>query len=135
MEPGLNLERLESFLSALPGGYRYAFEFRDTSWFHADVYRALAKHGTAFCIFELAGLQSPRELTADFTYIRLHGPGDAYSGSYTTEALAMWADSFSLWVKRGKEVYCYFDNNALSYAAQNAAQLQDLIGGRLLPPQ
>src|SRR6187200_1563488 len=28
----LNLERLEEFLTALPHGHRYVFEFRDESW-------------------------------------------------------------------------------------------------------
>lgn len=123
-----NVERLESFLSALPIGYRYTFEFRDPSWFHSDVYDALAKHRAAFCVFELAGLQSPKELTADFTYIRLHGPGDAYSGRYEKAVLADWAKTFSEWTGKGKEIYCYFDNDELGYAAQNAMELQKIIG-------
>jgi len=122
-----NIERLKAFLSALPGGYRYAFEFRDPSWFHYEVYGALAERGAAFCIYELAGLQSPREITADFTYIRLHGPGDAYSGCYGAETLAGWVDAFSRWAKEGKEIYCYFDNDELGYAARNAAELQELV--------
>ena len=126
----LNLERLEAFLSALPDGYRYAFEFRDPTWFHPTVYQALAKHRAAFCIYELAGLKSPIELTSDFTYLRLHGPGDAYSGNYPTETLKQWADTFYDWTKAGTEVYCYFDNDELGYAAQNAAELRSLVTHR-----
>ncbi|NGX27543.1 MAG: hypothetical protein K940chlam6_01481, partial [Chlamydiae bacterium] len=40
---GLNLERFETFLQALPKGYRYAFEFRETSWLSKDVYKLLKK--------------------------------------------------------------------------------------------
>ncbi len=123
----LNLERLKSFLSALPRVHRYAFEFRDPTWFQPEVYQALAEHGAAFCLYELAGLRSPIELTADFTYLRLHGPGDAYSGCYPTETLTEWADAFTGWAKEGKEVYCYFDNDELGYAAQNAIELNQLV--------
>ncbi len=122
-----DLERLKFFLSALPKGYRYAFEFRDPSWFHPEVYEALSKHGAAFCLYELAGLLSPRVLTTDFAYIRLHGPGDAYSGCYPTETLAEWAATFSGWAEEGRDTYCYFDNDELGYAAQNAAELQALV--------
>jgi uncharacterized protein YecE (DUF72 family) len=122
-----DIERLEAFLAALPSGYRYAFEFRDPTWFHPEVYQALAEHEAAFCLYELAGLSSPRELTADFTYLRLHGPGDAYSGCYPAETLSQWADVFGDWAKEGKEIYCYFDNDELGYAAQNAAELQKLV--------
>jgi len=128
-----DLERLRSFLSALPKGYRYAFEFRDPSWFHPEVYHTLAEHGAAFCVYELAGLTSPTELTADFAYLRLHGPGDAYSGCYPTETLNGWADSFLGWAEAGKDIYCYFDNDELGYAAQNAAELQELVSQRAGP--
>jgi uncharacterized protein YecE (DUF72 family) len=122
-----NLERLRSFLSSLPGGYRYAFEFRDPSWFHPEVYQTLADHGAAFCIYELAGLSSPTELTTNFAYLRLHGPGDAYSGCYPTDTLKQWADLLLGWRGAGKETYCYFDNDELGYATRNAAELQELV--------
>lgn len=123
----LNIGRLKDFLEALPESYRYAFEFRDQSWFCAEVYRALKEHGAAFCTFELAGVQSPKEITAGFTYIRLHGPGAAYSGRYTTEALKEWANLLSGLSEQGIECYCYFDNDESGYAAQNALELQALV--------
>jgi hypothetical protein len=41
----------------------------------------LARHNAAFCIYDIAQRRSPLSATADFVYIRLHGPGAAaYSG-------------------------------------------------------
>jgi uncharacterized protein YecE (DUF72 family) len=120
----LNAERLQAFLKALPGGYRFAFEFRDPSWFSAQIYEMLAAHNAAFCIYQLAGRLSPREVTADWVYVRLHGPGDAYQGKYDTQRLAGWMGAFSAWMRQGKEVYCYFDNDEAGYAVQNALALQ-----------
>src|SRR5215469_16655760 len=76
LPPGwkLNLARLESFLSGLPQPHRYAFEFRNPTWNVADVCHLLRRHNVAYCIYELAGFQSPIEVTADFAYVRLHGP-------------------------------------------------------------
>ena len=121
-----NPQRLSNFLDSLPHDYRYAFEFRDPSWFDARAYGMMSKHGSAFCIHELAGMLSPKEVTADFVYIRLHGPGEAYQGQYDTNVLAGWAGAFSAWAKQGKEIFCYFDNDEAGYAAQDALRLQEM---------
>jgi uncharacterized protein YecE (DUF72 family) len=121
---GLNAERLHAFLEVLPDGYRFAFEFRDPSWFDTQVYEMLAAHDAALCIYQFAGRLSPREVTAGWVYVRLHGPGEAYQGKYDTETLAGWMGAFSTWMRQGKEVYCYFDNDESGFAVQNALSLQ-----------
>ncbi len=123
-----NPERLEAFLEALPKDHRYAFEFRDPSWYHPHVYRALKAHGAAFCICHLAGHLSPMQVTAGFVYLRLHGPGGPYEGQYSDEVLAAWAGTISAWARQGKDVYCYFDNDQAGYAVEDAARLQAVLG-------
>jgi len=122
-----NPGRLEEFLAVLPSGHRYAFEFRDPSWFDDRVYQLLAKAGAAFCIYELAGRHSPKSVTADFVYVRLHGPAAAYQGSYPTQTLAGWAGAFSTWARQGKDIFCFFDNDEKGYAAANAMCLRDML--------
>lgn len=124
-----NCDRLRSFLDILPSGYRYAFEFRDPSWFTDSVYRALEEKNTALCMYHLQGFQSPKVITADFIYIRLHGPEKAYSGNYETQALQGWAGAFSAWRRKGREIFCYFDNDQNGYAAVNAMDLKDMLNG------
>jgi uncharacterized protein YecE (DUF72 family) len=123
----LNIGRLRSFFAALPGDHRYAFEFRDPSWFDSNVSRLLSDHNAAFCIYELSGRISPRNVTADFVYVRLHGPGDAYEGDYDKETLTEWAGALSSWAREGLDVYCYFDNDQEGYAASNALSLQQML--------
>lgn len=120
----LNLDRLYSFLDMLPSGYRFAFEFRDSSWFDERVYEMLAARNAAFCIYELNNRVSPRGVTADWVYVRLHGPQGAYAGKYDAKTLAGWMGAFSTWMRQGREVYCYFDNDEVGYAVQNALTLQ-----------
>lgn len=124
-----NPDRLRQFLDVLPAAHRYAFEFRHPSWFNEEVYGMLAGAGAAFCIFEIDGLLSPRQVTADFVYIRLHGPDGAYAGSYPDEILGEWAAAIVGWVEEGREVFCYFDNDQLGYAAANAGRLQAMLSG------
>ena len=123
----VNVERLDAFLSALPKRRRYAFEFRDPSWHIPEVYKVLRLHRAAFCMFEIGGWQSGYEITADFTYVRLHGPGGPYQGSYSKAELQRWAERIRGW--RLKAVYVYFDNDQAGYAPANALELKRMVEG------
>jgi uncharacterized protein YecE (DUF72 family) len=124
-----NEQRLAGFLDALPQGYRYVFEFRDPSWFDQRAYELLARHNAAFCIYDLNGRLSPKKITADHVYVRLHGPGPPYQGKYDIQTLSGWAGAFSAWNRQGKAIYCYFNNDVAGYAVQNAGQLQAMLAG------
>ena len=66
-------------------------------------------------------------MTADFAYVRLHGPGGKYQGSYSDEALAAWAARIRDWRSRLRAVYVYFDNDESGYAARDALRLKELV--------
>lgn len=123
----VDAERLDIFLKTLPKGHRYAFEFRNPTWHTEAIYRLLRKHNAAFCIFEIAGFASDYHLTTDFTYIRLHGPGGAYQGSYSDSQLEQWAARIGEWRKILGSVYIYFDNDQAGYAAGNALSLKRML--------
>ncbi|OYQ39550.1 hypothetical protein CHU92_04660 [Flavobacterium cyanobacteriorum] len=137
LPPGwqLDLERFRDFLQLLPARHRYTFEFRNATWYTGEVFSLLKQHNCAFCIYELAGHISPLEVTADFIYIRLHGPGGKYQGSYSEEALQWWAASCKSWSASGKDVYIYFDNDQEGYAAFNALRLMELVAPAIKNPQ
>lgn len=119
----INEERLAGFLTHLPNDLRFTFEFRNDTWYNDRVYQLLEDSNIAFCIYELAGHQSPTIVTADFVYIRLHGPGDKYQGSYTDKQLSDWAEKCRGWQQEGKDVYVYFDNDQAGFAALNAQSM------------
>jgi len=123
----VNADRLQQFLAALPRYHRYTFEFREPSWNTPQVMDILRKHNAAYCIYELAGFLSPIEITADWAYVRLHGPGNKYQGSYGRSALTEWAGLIAKWSTRLKAVYCYFDNDDSGYAVHNALELKKLV--------
>lgn len=120
-------DRLDRFLARLPPDHRYAFEFRDETWFNDAVFDVLRHHGAALCAYEIAGRAAPLVATAGFDYVRLHGPGEAYRGRYPDDALDAWAKRFDGWLAAGRDVYCYFDNDEAGYAAGDAARLGDRL--------
>jgi uncharacterized protein YecE (DUF72 family) len=123
-----NLDRLADFLKALPRTGRYAFEFRNPTWHTATVYRLLENFNAAFCPWDLAGIQSPILITADWAYVRLHGPGPGkYQGLYSPAALRKWAKRIEDWSQKLKAVYVYFDNDMEGFAVRNALALKRLV--------
>jgi uncharacterized protein YecE (DUF72 family) len=123
----IHLDRLAAFLELLPRDRRWVFEFRNPTWDTIQTYDLLAKHNAGYCIFDLNGYLSPIQVTSDFAYIRLHGPGGKYQGSYSDAALAAWAKKIDAWRKRLSAVYVYFDNDDSGYAPRNALRLKTLL--------
>ena len=124
---GINVERLSEFLEALPKYHRYTFEFRELSWLTDSVYDLLRRYNAAFCIYELAGFHSPIEITADWAYVRLHGPCGKYQGSYSDKILQEWAKRIAEWNSKLRSIYLYFDNDQAGYAAFNALTLKKMV--------
>ena len=122
-----DLDRLKTFVAALPKRHRYAFEFRDERWFADEVLAILTERNCAFCIFDIGGMQSPIWTSADFVYLRLHGPGAKYQGSYDDRVLTDWAVKLHAWLADGHDVYCYFDNDQTGFAARDALRLRECI--------
>src|SRR5262245_14496875 len=77
--------RLESFLKQLPKGYRYAVEFRHSSWLEEACFALLRKHNIAHV--SVSSLRMPMNLTvtADLIYIRFHGLEGGAAHDYTAD--------------------------------------------------
>jgi uncharacterized protein YecE (DUF72 family) len=93
-------EVLSGFLNELPDGMKAAFEFRHESWFDDAVYKVLRKHKAALCLAENADIVTPREVTADFGYLRLRRE------DYSDADLKDWATFVKK--QKWKEVFIYF---------------------------
>ena len=113
--------------------YRHAFEVRHPSYLCEEFYDILRAHGHAFVVADTAGKFGYAEaVTASFVYVRLHGSSALYASDYTDEELAWWAEKARAWMRDGRDVYVYFDNDANVHAPDNAMQLADLVASR--PP-
>ena len=123
--------RLGWFLGRLPWWVRVAVELRHPSWQDEAVFDLLERHGAAYCVLSGAGLPCVLRATADFVYVRLHGPSHEhlYGGSYSDDDLSWWADRIREWESSGREVLAYFNNDGDGNAVRNARRLRDLLAG------
>jgi uncharacterized protein YecE (DUF72 family) len=122
--------RLAYFLSQVPAGLRVALEFRHPSWHRESVFDLLERHGAAYCVMSGAHLPCILRATADFVYVRLHGPDreHLYAGSYTDQDLRWWAGRIREWTRQGREVFAYFNNDGDGNAVRNADTLKAVSG-------
>lgn len=106
-----DLPRLTDFLQILPEGHAAAFEFRNESWFHDDVYRALRGAGAALCVSEREdGAQPPLVATAPWGYVRLR------LETYSEADLAEWAGRLADTPWSEIHVYFMHEPTAPAYA-------------------
>lgn len=119
--------RLESFLKIISKKLPLAFEFRHPSWFDEEVYRVLKKFNVSLCFVSSPDWPTAEVITTDFIYIRFHGEAGLYSSNYSDRKLSLWAKKFKKWIKEGRDVYAYFNNDALGYAPKNALTLIKLV--------
>jgi uncharacterized protein YecE (DUF72 family) len=129
----MNEERLASFLKMLSPKRRYAFEFRHPSWYAPRILRLLAQENISLCISDHHHAPAPWKRTADFVYVRGHGPGGRYRDHYTHAMLTTWAKHIKSWKKQGCDVFVYFDNDQKSAAPLDAARLQEML--HIAPPR
>jgi len=122
-----NRERLAAFLPMLPRQWRCVFEFRHPSWYDDAVFELLDAHGAALCISDHHDAPAPWVVTAPHVYLRPHGPGGRYRGSYDDKTLRDWRRRIRGWRREGRDVFCFFDNDQKSAAPKDAQRLIDLL--------
>lgn len=121
--------RLRDFLASLPDDVRVATELRHPSWDDEETYRILEERRAAYVVMSGAHLPCVLRATADFVYLRWHGPSPdhLYVGSYSEDDLRWWADRIREWRGQGREVWGYFDNDDRGFAVGNCERLRELL--------
>lgn len=116
-------DALAAILDLLPGG-RHCFEFRHESWFSSEVYAALGDRGAALVIADHPKWRfQARELTTDWTLVRMHHGHRGRRGNYSRTEIDEWARRIANWRSRA-EVLVYFNNDWEGFAVTNAKALK-----------
>jgi uncharacterized protein YecE (DUF72 family) len=129
-----DLPRVDEFLAyfteevrAKAHPFDIAIEFRNQHWFVDEVYDMLRAHNVALVAAQSSRWPGQRQLTADFAYIRMHGPGKLFASSYSKQELETWADYIQNISPKTKRIYVYFNNDFYGYAIKNAQTLMRLM--------
>ncbi|MGR9116280.1 MAG: DUF72 domain-containing protein [Gammaproteobacteria bacterium] len=129
-----NMDRLNAFIAALRQWpqVKHVIEFRHPSWFDEETADCLAAADIAVCQSDAESWPFWDCITSNLVYIRLHGHTQTYVSSYSHYELAQWAEKIGDWLKQGRDVHVYFDNDAECAAPFNALALQEMLGESIL---
>ena len=105
---------------------RHALEPRDGSWFTAEAPEHLRRLRVALVIGETPHWPTHVAVTAEFVYLRFHGPERRYGSDYSDDALRTWAERIRGWRAEGRDVFAYFNNDEQGFAVKNALRLREL---------
>jgi uncharacterized protein YecE (DUF72 family) len=124
----------------------HVVEFRHESFLVPAFVELARKHNVAVCIAD-TGKKPPytEDVTADFVYLRLHGPAEIYANGYSASDLKTWAKRIAAWAKgsepkdahrivkkanaarKKRDVYVYFDNDLKVKSPIDAMELSRLL--------
>lgn len=122
-------DRLNRFLERLPAEPPAAIEFRHPSWEDEAVYGLLRSKDVAFCVADGWRYSSPHVTTAQWAYIRFHGPEG--EGSYDDATLERWADRTA--AIEANPIYVFFNNDKEGNAVGDARRLAAMLDARGVP--
>ena len=109
------------------GSWKIAFEFRNASWYHEEVYELIESYAGTVVFHDKARTASKHHGThADVVYLRFHGPQGDYRGSYPDDVLHEHAEYIVSWLREGKQVFVYF-NNTMGKAFDNLTTLNNHV--------
>jgi uncharacterized protein YecE (DUF72 family) len=135
---------LESLLNRF-ADYPLAVEVRHASWNDDEIFAILREHQAAFCNIDQPvigrSVEPGAEVTAPFSYVRLHGrrydtwfsddaevpSHERYNYLYSAEELAPWADRVHKLAQRARDVFVITNNHYLGKGVVNALQLISIL--------
>jgi len=112
-----DLPLLREYFGLLPGGMRYAFEFRHESWLAEPVYDELRRRNISLCVAESERLEVPEVITADFVYYRLR------KADYTDADVDGFAARARELLATGRDLYLMFKHEESPAGALNAERV------------
>jgi uncharacterized protein YecE (DUF72 family) len=140
--PGKAQAFLESLLSTLEPGPRYAVEVRDAGWFRGEPHdwllRTLTDRRIALAWSYLTYVDVPPERTSDFVYLRFIGDHDTIPAETHGEVRVDRSPVTALWAARLKDIhdtaqmaFVFFNNHYAGFAPASVNEFRAAMG---LPP-
>lgn len=124
----LDLSSFQGFLELISQyRVRSTFEFRHASWINKEVEKLLYRYSFSYCQADWPEFNKDLPVTTDFVYIRRHGHGGRYNSCYSDDELKADAKRIKGYLKKGIDVFIYFNNDAYGYAPKNAMTLKEML--------
>lgn len=106
---------------------KFSIELRDRRWVNEEVFSILRIYNISLCFSDYPRVKIDSPSTADFVYMRRHGPTSLYSSRYNETEIMRDAFLIKKYSKTNMDIFVYYNNDANAWAVQNALQLKEMI--------
>lgn len=138
-----HIHHLAVFLRRLPPGYRYAVEFRHSSWHATATGQLLQNYNVAWASTDYIHLPQRVYVSTDFIYIRWigqHGQYETkdYERVDLTPKLEAWWEDIQSRIDGARMVYGFFNNDYAGHSPATCNKFKRIVGlptKPLVPPQ
>lgn len=128
-----SFEALRDMISVLPSGFRYAFEFRNKSWFRDNFFDLLEDNKIALVLGDSPWVSEVENVTSDFVYFRWEGNRKQVKGTLgsvekeRTNDIEKWAKKIQTFPDK-TEVFGYFSKYFSGYPPADVEQILQYLG-------
>ena len=130
-----SFDALREYFLDMPTSYRYAVEFRHSSWQTEEVYAFLRKHSITLVLSEVEGpgIKSLRKPvpTTDTAYIRIigrHGIFKRFDRMRLSESARSQLEYWAGIVRESRKGFVFLNNNFAGNAPETANLLKSMLG-------
>ncbi len=107
--------------------WNIAIEFRNKIWYDENTFQLIEKYKATLVIHDIPASATPfNGYNSEIIYLRFHGPGGTYRGSYSDDFINEYSTYIQSWLQENKTVYVYF-NNTMGGAYKNLMLLNKLV--------
>lgn len=126
------IDTVNRFLTQLPSAWRYAIEFRHTSWFTPQTAELLASHQICWVSTEYVDVPKQVVPTTDFLYIRWLGRHGQFERKNqeridVTPQLRWWIDQLQPHLDSFERVYGFFNNDYSGHSPRTCNRFKEMI--------
>jgi uncharacterized protein YecE (DUF72 family) len=121
------LKDLMSVIHDADHKWQLALELRHSSWYNDMLLDFAESQKIAIVLQDIPTSVTPLNFaTGNVVYLRFHGPGGKYRGTYSEDVLQEYSCYIREWQAENKTVYAYF-NNTMGDAVKNRMTLNAFV--------
>ena len=119
-------EKLQQILDQMDPNFTNVLEFRNETWWNAEVYNKLSSQNITFCGMSHPDLPDEVVQNSNTIYYRFHGVPQLYQSKYEKETLQKVSDEIESNATI-KTAFIYFNNDIDASAITNANDMQNYV--------
>ena len=103
------------------------FEFRNKDWYVPETYALFERYGASFCVHDMPGSKAERIAVGRSPMSGSTAAKGNIGAATPMKGCSTWTDWILEQSRRGRTVWCYFNNDIHGHAIHDAQTLKSMV--------